>query len=232
MGKGDYTLERIRKNTRVTAILLAVFILFTIAIKHIDVKPIGPQNSEVGFAALNGFVHKIIGVHEIWYSLTGCLGAIAIAIVCCAAALGAAQLIIRRNLWKVDMEILVLGGFYALIFAIYLFFEAAKVNCRPVLEKGVLEASYPSSHTVLVCCIMATIFPLVDSLFHKNANVMKISKIVSAVFIVLMVVGRLISGVHWFTDILGAVLLSTTLVQLFYTVFEYVQFRLKGKRHI
>lgn len=223
-------MERVRKYTRMTALLFAVFILFTIMVNYIDVKPIGPQNSEVGFAALNGFVFKIIGVHEFWHSLTGCLGAISIALALCVVALGVAQFTIRKDIRKVDAEIILLCGFYVLVLAFYLLFEVVEVNCRPVLEDGVLEASYPSSHTMLVCCIMSTMLPVLDRLFHKNGGIMRICKAVSAVIIVVTVIGRMISGVHWFTDIIGAVILSAALVQLYYTAYEYAQFRLKGKR--
>lgn len=224
-------MEKVRKHAMVTAILFAVFIVFTIAVKYIDVKPIGPQASKVGFATLNGFVFKTVGVHDFWHSLTGCFGAVSIALALCVVALGIAQLVIRKELRKVDMEIILLCGFYVLVFAFYLLFEVVEINCRPILEDGVLEASYPSSHTMLVCCIMSTLFPVLSRLFQKNGNVMKVCEIASSVIILVTVVGRMISGVHWFTDIAGAVLLSAALIWLFYTVYEYTQLRLKGRRH-
>ena len=42
-------------------------------------------------------------------------------------------------------------------------------------------------------------------------------------FSVFMVVGRLLSGVHWFTDIVGGILLSAGLVMLYQTGAEKVE---------
>ena len=43
--------KKIQRPAIITAVLLAVFLLFTILAKTVDVQPIGPMNTEVGFAA-------------------------------------------------------------------------------------------------------------------------------------------------------------------------------------
>ena len=191
--------------------LLAAFILWTIAISLIDVQPIGPQGSIVGFATLNSFVHNLTGTHMTLYVITDWLGLVPVAFGFGFAALGLAQWIKRKSMLKVDGSILVLGGFYVVTLAAYLFFESYVVNYRPVLIEGYLEASYPSSTTLLVLCIMPTaMIQLRDRI--KQPMFRKCVSIVIRAFIAFMVIGRLISGVHWLTDIIGGILLSAGLV--------------------
>ena len=191
--------------------LLAAFILWTIAISLIDVQPIGPQGSIVGFATLNSFVHNLTGTHMTLYVITDWLGLVPVAFGFGFAALGLAQWIKRKSMLKVDGSILVLGGFYIVTLAAYLFFESYVVNYRPVLIEGYLEASYPSSTTLLVLCVMPTaMMQLRDRI--KQPILRKCVSIAIAAFIAFMVIGRLISGVHWLTDIIGGILLSAGLV--------------------
>lgn len=116
-----------------------------------------------------------------------------------------------------DTDILVLGGFYILVMAAYVFFEIVVINYRPVLIQGYLEASYPSSTTMLVMCVMPTAVMQFQSRM-KNETLKKTVTIVLIAFTVFMVVGRLLSGVHWITDIIGGALLSAGLVMVYVTV--------------
>ena len=194
--------------------LLAAFGLWPLAVCLIDVQPIGPDGSAVGFAALNGFLHRLTGVHWWLYTLTDWLGLIPLAVAALFGLLGLCQLIRRNSLWQVDGSILVLGGFYVAVIAVFLLFEKCIVNYRPVLIEGVLEASYPSSTTLLTMCVMPTAALQLRSRIHKPGLR---TALIAAIwlFTALMVLGRLISGVHWFTDIVGGALLSAGLVTLY-----------------
>lgn len=194
--------------------LLAAFVLWTVAVCRIDVQPIGPNGSSVGFAGLNGWVHDLTGVHTGLYVLTDWLGLVPMGFVLGFAVLGLVQWMRRRKLFRVDHDILVLGGFYLLVLILYLVFETVVVNARPVLIDGRLEASYPSSTTMLVLCVMPTAIMQLRARM-QNARMRTIVLGILAVFTVCMVVGRLIAGVHWFTDIIGGVLLSAGLVVLY-----------------
>ena len=136
--------------------MFAAFLLWTVMICTVDVKPIGPNGSAVGMAALNQSVRECIGTHLTWYYLTDLLSLIPLGIIAGFALLGLLQWIKRGKLCKVDRSIFVLGGFYMLTMAAYLLFEVIALNFRPILIEGVLEASYPSSTTVLVLCVMVT----------------------------------------------------------------------------
>lgn len=209
--------KRNLRNIGFTIGLFASFILWTVAITILDVQAIGPNGSSVGFATFNGLFHKLTGVHMEIYTITDWLGLIPLCFALGFAILGLVQLIQRKSFLKVDYSILVLGGFYILVIASYLFFEKFVINYRPVLIEGNLEASYPSSTTLLVLCIMPTAMMQLNTRIRNNTT-KKVILSLLAIFTAFMVIGRLISGVHWFTDIIGGVLLSTGLVMLYYLV--------------
>ncbi len=214
--------KRNKSNLMATGGLLILFILYTISLMYIDVKPIGPQDSAVAFATINGSVQRLFNVNMLLYNITDWLGLVAILVALGFAVLGLVQLIKRKRLSRVDHSILVLGGFYLLVIAAYLFFEYNIVNYRPVLINNILEASYPSSTTMLVMCII----PTAMMQFHRLIQNKKVRIVVNTLcgaFAVLMVVGRLLSGVHWLTDILGSILLSSMLVMLYYSVNVYIE---------
>ena len=206
-----------RRNLSITLCLLAAFVLWTKAVSCIDVQEIGPRDSSVGFATVNGFIHKVIGVHMSLYTITDWLGLVPFCFILGFALLGLVQLVKRKSLLKVDYSIFVLGGFYILVMSSYLFFEMFVINYRPVLIEGYLEASYPSSTTMLVMCVMLTAMMQFSERIKNSAVRKNINGILIA-FTIFMVAGRLISGIHWFTDIIGGVLLSAGLVMLYYFV--------------
>lgn len=203
-----------KKKPYASLALLAVFALWTMALCVLDVRPIGPMGSSVGLASVNGFVHKLTGVHMTLYHITDWAGLVPIFVAMGFGFLGLTQWIKRKKLCKVDHSLLVLGGFYLTVIAIYGFFETATVNYRPVLIEGVLETSYPSSTTLLVLCVMPTAVLQLRSRIRNAALRTWLSRTLTA-FSVLAVVGRLISGVHWVTDIVGGILLSAGLVRMY-----------------
>ena len=206
-----------KKMLGVGAGLLATFILWTVLVRFVDVRAIGPEGSSVGFATLNGFVHELTGVNWFLYIVTDWLGLVPIAVAIGFAVLGLVQLIQRKSLWKVDHSILALGVFYIVVMAVYIFFEMVVINYRPTLIDGYLEASYPSSTTMLVMCVMPTAAILLNARI-KNTVLKRCVIIAIVVFTAFMVIGRLVSGVHWITDIIGGALLSAGLVMIYYAV--------------
>lgn len=205
----------VKKSFCASICLLAAFCLWTAAILFIDVQIVGPLNCSVGFAELNRFVHNLTGVHLSLYTVTDWLGLVPIAFALGFALLGLFQWIKRKSLFKVDYSILVLGGFYIVVIAAYILFESFVINYRPILINGYLEPSYPSSTTLLVTCVMPTAIMQFNSRI-KNAVLKKCVAYAIVAFTAFMVIGRLVSGVHWFTDIVGGALLSAGLVLLYH----------------
>ena len=206
-----------KKKFLIGAGFLAAFVLWTVLVSLVDIRAIGPNGSSVGFATLNGYVHERTGVNFPLYTITDWLGLVPIGVALGFAMLGLAQWIKRKSLLKVDRSLLVLGGFYVVVVAAYLFFEIVVINYRPVLLDGYLEASYPSSTTMLVMCVMPAAMMQLHARI-KNHVFRRCVMVSIAVFMAFMVIGRLISGVHWFTDIVGGALLSAGLVMIYYSV--------------
>ena len=203
-----------RKSFYIGVGLLALFVLWTVALHFVDVRAIGPEGSSVGFATLNKLIHNSTGVHMSLYTITDWLGLVPICLIIGFGVLGLCEWIKRKNLFKVDYNILVLGGFYIVVMAIYIFFEMFVVNYRPILINGYLEASYPSSTTMLVMCVMPTAIMQFNTRI-KNSIFRRCVAFIITAFIVFMVIGRLVSGVHWFSDIVGGAMLSSGLVMIY-----------------
>ena len=210
-------MKRIQKQFYLSAVFLILFSVLTVAICCVDVQQIGPQESAVGLARINRFVHNLTGVHWGLYVATDWLSLVPVGVCIGFAALGLIQWIKRKKLKRVDYSILALGVFYIVVMIAYIFFEIVIVNYRPILINGILEPSYPSSTTVLVMCVMPTVIMQVNERI-KNTVIRRSVEVLTITFMVFMVVGRLISGVHWFSDIFGGAMFSAGLVMIYYSV--------------
>lgn len=207
--EGEYKMKE--KKLFITGIILIIaFIIWTILIQVMDVQPVGVNGTNIGFATINCWFHKLTGENMAIYYITDWMGLIPILSCIFFGILGFIQLIKRKNLLKVDSDIILLGIYYIVVVFAYLIFEIIPINYRPILIEGIAEVSYPSSTTLLVLSVMLTVS------FQNNRRTKKvILRRIVDVFIVLfslfMAIGRAISGVHWLTDIIGSVIFSTGL---------------------
>lgn len=204
-----------KKKWIVVIVLLICAIVYTLAVKFFDVAPIGPEGSRVGFQTINKIVRDTIGYHEIFYKITKYLGIIPFLYVAFYGFTGGMQLIKGKSLKKVDKRLILLGGFYVLVGITYIFFEKVIINYRPVILEEGLEASYPSSHTVLAITICLSSL-LIQNYYIKNKTLQKIGKIGTILLMICLVVGRILSGVHWISDIIGGIIISLYLVSCYY----------------
>ncbi len=212
------------KHSRIitAGIGLLLTVILIALVRLVDVAPIGADGTSIGLSHLNQFVFDLFGVNMLWYNITDWLGVAAVLTGFVFAVTGLVQLIKRRSLLKVDREILSLGGLYIVVIGLYLFFENVIINYRPIImpDNTSPEASFPSSHTMLVCVIMGSAAMLINR-YIRNKPLNRILRAVCYVIIGVTVVGRLIAGVHWFTDILGGILISVTLLSLYEEVISH-----------
>lgn len=231
-------MKRVSKKFFTAALLLLVFIAYTALVTKVDVAAIGPNGTSVGLAGLNQYFNDLVNSRQfifpmdMWYTITKLLAAFSIACGCGFGLVGLIQLIREKSLLKVNYVILLLGCVYVTLGVLYVVFAKYPFNYRPVLEAdGTLEASFPSSHTLLVVTIMLTAMRALPKLV-KEKVLLTVADIIAIAAMILMVVGRLLSGVHWFTDILGGVLLSVALEALFSAFVSLVGHNVrKKKRH-
>lgn len=211
-------MDKQKKNYSLFAgiVFLVLFAIFTVIVKTVDVAPKGPEGSKIGLWNLNRAFYLVTDYNRVWYRLTQGIGYIAILTVAVFGVVGAVQLIRRKSIKKVDISLLILASTYGLMAGFYVLFEALVINYRPMIldpAEG-LEASYPSSHTMLVIVVMMTAVYQIREKIH-NLKLAWMLELACAVCVVLMIVGRLYSGVHWFTDIVGGVLLGFGIAYLY-----------------
>ena len=203
-----------KKSLLIGSIFLAMFTVWTVLIQTVDVQPLGQNGTSIGFAAFNCWFHHFTGVNMAIYTITDWMGLVPVVICLSFAGIGLVQLIKRRSPFKVDTDIMILGVYFVIVFLAYAIFEIIPINYRPILIEGKMEASYPSSTTLLVLSVMPA---LIEQIQRRLSGITakRIIKIVAIAFSAFMVIGRLVSGVHWFTDIVGGVLLSAGLFKLY-----------------
>ena len=205
-----------KKSLLIGSIFLAMFAVWTVLILTVDVQPLGQNGTSIGFAAFNCWFHHFTGVNMAIYTITDWMGLVPVVICLIFAGIGLVQLMKRRSFFRVDADIMILGVYFVIVFLAYALFEIIPINYRPILIEGRMEASYPSSTTLLVLSVMSA---LIEQIQRRLSDITakRIIKIAAIAFSAFMVIGRLVSGVHWFTDIVGGVLLSAGLFMLYKT---------------
>ena len=203
-----------KKSLLIGSIFIAMFAVWTVLILTVDVQPLGQNGTGIGFATFNCWFHHFTGVNMVIYTITDWMGLVPVAICLSFAGIGLVQLIKRRSLFRVDADIMILGVYFVIVFLAYAIFEMIPINYRPILIEGKMEASYPSSTTLLVLSVMPALNEQIQRRL-SGITAKRIIKIVEIAFSAFMVIGRLVSGVHWFTDIVGGVLLSAGVFMLY-----------------
>ncbi len=205
--------KKLERPLWIYLILFVVALVFSGCVAMIDRRPVGPDGSWVGFATINAAFHNKFGFCEWLYKVTEYAGYIPAVFACFFAGLGLVQLIQRKSLKKVDSTLLILAGFYVLVGLVYLGFEVLCLNCRPVILDEGLEASYPSSHTFLTVALCCSTM-LVNKLAYRKESWSRFMNALAIIFLIFVPLGRLFSGVHWLTDIIGGYLVGAALVAL------------------
>lgn len=204
-----------KKHLIAAAVFAAAFIVFTALVATVNVDYAGKYGVKVGFAAFNGAIFDFIGESKSCYKLSEITGFIVIAIGLAFAVLGVYQLIKRKSFKKVDKHLYALAALYVVVAIVYVAFDKFPINYRPTMpDGGVNEPSYPSSHTLIALTVGGAAVSEVFTYF-KSARCRAALTSVIVVVCGVTVIGRILAGVHWATDIIGGILLSASLVLFF-----------------
>lgn len=199
--------KRIIKDIILGITLIIMFGVFTLLVMKYDIKNIGVNNTTIGFATLNSWFNKTTGTHLMFYSITDWLELLPLLVCVCFGLIGLKQLLSRKKIFLVDHDILLLGIYYIIVILLYLLFDKMCINYRPILIEGKLEASYPSSTILLVLCVMLTLTFQINRRV-KNDKTKIYLETLNNIYIIFMLFGRIVSGVHWITDIIGSIILA------------------------
>ena len=147
-------MKKNKTSFTMSLILLAVSVIFTLLVAFVGKAPVGPENSKVGFAALNAALHDQFGYNTVFYGISSVLGYLTIltALINCVGYL--ANLIKKKDLRMVRADLTATLGIYILLAVLYLVFEFVVINYRPVILEEGLEASFPSTHSMLAIAVM------------------------------------------------------------------------------
>lgn len=210
-------------KTRIKLILMIIAgicsAVWLAIVKTVDVGIVGPRDCKVGLSLINSSFHDLwhyddaLKYNKLWYNVTQYLGYLALGCAAILGLIGLVQLIKRKNLWKVDKCIIAAGVLYIITIGLYVFFELVVINYRPIIMPDDTEpaASFPSSHTMLVIVVLGSIMILLKNYVKKTVVRMSL-QFLCLIVIVTMVLGRFICGVHWFSDIIGGMLLGMFLL--------------------
>lgn len=129
--------------------------------------------------------------------------------------LGLYQLITRKSLLKVDHRLLWMILPLVLIAITYVVFDKFLVlNIRP---NGSGEASFPSTHVMVVSTIFL-IIALNLPYYIKSKTAWIIIDIAMLLLIVLVCVGRVLSEMHWLSDVLGGLAFAIIFAVIYYLI--------------
>ena len=216
-----------KTNYIISIVLLIVAIVFTMLVAKVDVKPVGPINpetripSEVGFSTINSAIAQKIPFNSTFYKISKYVGYLAFAFVAFYAFIGLLELIKKKNIKEINKVIIALGIFYVCVAIVYALFEVLTINYRPIVLENELEASYPSSHTMLAICVCTS--SLIIGRKYISKKYLDIVNIATFILMLIVFIGRLVSGVHWLSDIIGGIIISTTLIMYFITIHNYIR---------
>lgn len=211
---------KIQKTTLiVSASFFLAFLVFTLLVSVVDVSGGVVPGTEIGFSSINLAFYRATQKSGAYtpslYKISEYLGYLALIEAAAFAVYGVMQAIKRKSVKKADADVYALAAIYVLTAVFYVVFEVAIVNYRPVVfELGKIEASYPSSHTVLSCVIVGTGALMLRRRISRKSVRIGV-ELCSALVVVATVACRAFCGVHYLTDIVGGLLLSASLVTLF-----------------
>ncbi|MBR2658515.1 phosphatase PAP2 family protein [Candidatus Saccharibacteria bacterium] len=161
-----------------------------------------------------------------WEKATDIVLVASIAMLAIFFILGICQWISRKSLKKVDKRLLFAPIPLVLMVVIYFIFDKFLVlNTRP---NGSGESSFPSTHVMVV----ATIFFIVAIILPKYIRskvALAILDIVMLALLSIVCVGRILSDMHWLSDVIGGLAFAAIFTEIYYLCLKKIKFKKEKK---
>ena len=201
-----------------SAVLLLIFIVFTILVKTVDVQYYF-NNTYVGFYSIKSKFGEFVtnfGKYESMSKMSDIILYLSFAYILGLFIFAVIELIKNKSFKKLNMNYyLVLGG-YVLTAIFYFVFEIVKVNYSPISPIDNLKPSYPSSHVLLGCMFyLLNTFTAMKLLKPEKEWIKPLVFIATGVICLLLIFTRALSSKHWLTDIIASIILVSSLYTLF-----------------
>ena len=162
----------------------------------------------------------------VWETITNIILILSIILILFFLGLGVYELIKKRSIKKVDPRLTWLPLPLALMTLTYFLFDKVWIlNVRP---NGSGEPSFPSTHVMVVTTIFFVVTIILPK-YIKNKTTRLIIEIIMAIMISLTAVGRVMSGMHWVADVLGAIVFGFLFSEIYYYIVSNKKDKKKAK---
>ncbi len=185
---------------------LFIFLILLILLMSVD--KASNIYKEIGLYNFNK-IFLVDYYNESWDGFSDVILYISILFILGLIIYGIYQLYKRKSLFKVDKDIILTGfGFVFIIIIWFIFDKFIDINYRPIAVNGSAQTSFPSTHVMLACfSLLAT----TRIILKRNTNELKYNIITYggvSILVILCSLGRILSKMHWTTDVLGAIFIS------------------------
>lgn len=198
----------------IPTLLLVAFITLTLLVAYYDRDIFSSfvPGGETGLQKFNNlFPH--FSYNETLDKISDIFMIIGLLMMFIAFGVGLYQLIKRKGLKKVDFDIYLFGGEIVIMIIVWLLFEIFPISYRPLTILD-LESSFPSTHVMIVATTYLSFSWMISKRYPK-LWIKIVAYAFSTISIAITFAFRLVSGMHWFTDCLGGLLISLAMVSIF-----------------
>lgn len=184
---------------------LVLFIILMLLL-NVDKAVIAESGKEVGLSHINNLVSY--SYKDNIDTMTDLLMYVTFTVVVFEGCLGIYQLVTRKSLFKVDIEIIIFGIALVVMVGLWLLFDyVIKINIRPTHEE---EGSFPSTHVLITTFLALSSHAFIC--FVYDNKIAKYGSLLFAISIIAIVLfGRVASGMHYITDVTGGLFLGLAL---------------------
>lgn len=189
----------------IISILWLILLIFTILVSFVDVKIFNVTNTKIGLYSLN----KIFLVNSINSNYINIISngifLICLLVIILMLLLITFEYFKTKKINKNNLNFFI--HFLIMVLIWIIFDKILIINYRPILINGNIEGSYPSTHVMVSTFVLLFLSDQLKKIFKND----KIFYIISIGLIIIQSISRILLTMHWFTDIIGGLLIGCLL---------------------